>query len=150
MTSDMNHPDDALAQIRSARARIAERARTPWWYPPVYGTGVGGMVASLALPDHLVLGGLATALALLLGAYAAWRRTSGLSVTGFRPGATRRIAVTLGVAMVVAFAAAFALRDGATGGWAPIACGAVLGVVAARASAAWDRAWRAELQGPVA
>lgn len=144
---DLPHPADALAMAQSARRRIAERARTPWWYPPAYGTGVGGMVASLALPDRLILVGFGAAIALLLVAYGAWQRVSGLSVSGFRPGATRRIARRLGLAMAVAFAAAVVLRTRVPGGWGPIACGTVLAVVAARASAAWDRAWRAELRG---
>ncbi|MCU0647825.1 MAG: hypothetical protein MUF00_07500 [Gemmatimonadaceae bacterium] len=135
----------ALDVARQARARIAARAATPWWYPPAYGVGVGGLVAGLALPDRWVPISAAACMLLLLGAYALWRRQSGLHVFGWRAGRTRTIAVGIGVATALAGALAIALRDRYPDGRGPLVCGVLLGLIAARASAAWDRAWRAEL-----
>jgi hypothetical protein len=113
-----------LEQLQASRARLALRARTPWWYPPTYGASVGGMVASLGLPNQFVPIGMLASLVLLLSGYALWRRSSGLSVSGLRPGATRRIALGLGVAMLLAFFTALALRQRDSGGvwrwpWSP-------------------------------
>lgn len=144
---------DALETARHARARVAERAATPGWYPPVYGLGVGGMVASLALPGALAAWGLLLCIVLLLGAYRRWQRQSGLSVSGYRAGETRRIALRLAVLQVVAFTFAIWSRLAVTGAWStlvPLVGGAVVAILAARASLAWDRAWRTELLDPEA
>jgi hypothetical protein len=131
------------------RARVAERAATPWWYPPAYGVGTGGLVASLALPDRHVLFGVAASLALLVGAYTVWRRRSGLAVSGLRPGRTRTIAVGMGSVSMLAAILAVYLRDRWPNGSGPLLCGGVLALAASYASISWDRAWRAELAGPL-
>jgi hypothetical protein len=79
--------------------------------------------------------------------YAKWQRQSGLSVHGLRKGRTRTIAILLGVALVALMLGGLALRMRLGLGWGPIACGALTVPIAAFASAAWDRAWRAELAG---
>jgi hypothetical protein len=55
----------------------------------------------------------------------------------------------MGVAMLLSALLAVLLRDRYADGRGPLACGVVLGIVAAFASAAWDRAWRAELRGEI-
>ena len=138
---------DASTIVREARLRMVARARTPWWYPPAYGLSVGGMVASLALPPRRGLVVLVGCLACLLGVYALWQRTSGLRVHGLRAGRTRRIALGVGSAIALALVVALSLRDRFPNGEAALGAGAVLAVVAAIGSGAWDRAWRAELRG---
>ncbi len=137
---------DALATVRGARAGIAARAATPWWYPPAYGLGVGGLVASLALPVRVAPFATVGCALYLLGVYAVWRRVSGLSVSGTRPGKTRRIAIGIGFATAVFCALAMLFRDAYPDGRVAIFCGVVMAIIAARGSAAWDRAWRAELR----
>ncbi len=138
---------DAADVIAHTRARMVARAATPWWYPVTYGAGVGGMVASLALPVRLVPIGLAACVALLLGGYAVWQRQTGLRVNGWRPGATRAIAVRLAVTMALCLASAGLWRSRGGGALLPVILGLVLAVIAGAASAAWDRAWRAEMRG---
>jgi hypothetical protein len=136
----------ALASVQLARASIAARAGTPWWYPPSYGAGVGGLVATLALPASRQPLGMMASIAWLLLVYWVWSRQSGMRVYGFRGGRTRTIAVGLGVAIVSAVLMAVALRERYPDGRAAMVGGVVLAVIAARASVAWDRAWRAELR----
>ncbi len=136
---------DALSLARGARERLAARAVAPWWYAPAYGLGCGGVVASLALPNHLAPIAALGCLLMLLGLYAIWRRRSGLSVSGYRAGATRRIAIGIGGAFLAAYSLALLLRDRYPDGRGPIICGLVLAFIAARGSAAWDRAWRKEI-----
>jgi hypothetical protein len=136
---------DALALARGARERLAARAVAPWWYAPGYGLGCGGVVASLALPNHLAPIAALVCLLMLVGLYAIWQRRSGLGVSGYRAGPTRRISVGIGVAFLAAYALALLLRDRYPDGRGPILCGVVLALIASRASAAWDRAWRKEI-----
>lgn len=149
-TDDEPTPDDARAVIARTRARMAARAATPWWYPITYGAGVGGLVASLALPPRLVPVGTTACLAVLLGGYAVWQHRTGLRVHGWRPGATRAIAARLAAMMVICIAVAGLWRSRGGGAVLPVGLGLVLGVIAARSSAAWDRAWRAEMLGRAA
>ncbi|WP_404333432.1 hypothetical protein AB2M62_10200 [Sphingomonas sp. MMS12-HWE2-04] len=101
------------------------------------------MIASLALPGGWVILGTVVSLLWVLGLYAIWRRQSGLSVSGYRAGATLPVTLALLVAFTIAVIVAVTLRERTP--WAPVACGVVLGVVAAIASATWDRIWRREM-----
>lgn len=144
MEQDLD-PADALELARRSRERLAARAASPWWYAPGYGLGCGGLVASLALPGWW---GPLTALGCLLFVgtlYAAWRAKSGLSVNGYRRGSTRPVTFALLAAFALAYAVALLLRDEPGYRWVPLACGVVLAIVAGLASAAWDRAWRADM-----
>jgi hypothetical protein len=136
---------DALALTAAARQRMADRAKTPWWYPPVYGIGCGGMIASLALPISWIWAGVIVCSAIISCSYVAWMNMSGLSVSGYRPGRTRRITALLVVGFLAFAAAALVLRYRAGLVWAPVVCGLVFAPIAALASAAWDRAWRTDI-----
>ena len=138
---------DALAMREAMRRRMAARAATPWWYPPLYGLGCGGMVASIALPTPLIAPGAVACALLLAAGYVVWSRTSGLSVSGYRRGRTLPVTIAVVAAFMLLALAAMLLRFEAGIGWAPLACGAVLAVVAGIGSAAWDRAWRADILG---
>ncbi len=136
---------DALSLARGARERLAARAVAPWWYAPAYGLGCGGVVASLALPNHLAPIAALVCLLMLVGLYAIWRRRSGLGVSGYRAGTTRRIALGIAAAFLASYALALLLRDRYPDGRGPIICGVVLALIASRGSTAWDRAWRKEI-----
>ena len=138
-------PADALAIAQSARRSMAARAATPWWYPPAYGLGCGAIVASLALPPMLSVIACCLSVAFLAGIYTYWTRTSGLSVNGYRRGSTLPITLTLVVGFALLGGGAAVMRFDHGIVWAPLACGAVLAVIAGVASAAWDRAWRADI-----
>lgn len=138
-------PKEALAMAAQTRARLAARAGTPAWYAPGYGLGCGSTVVSLALPDSWIPAGMVLALVWTVGLYLLWQRISGLSVSGYRAGSTRRVTAWLLVAYMLAFAVAAGLRSGPAPVWGPILCGVALGLFAAWASAAWDRAWRRDM-----
>ena len=151
MTEELD-PRAALALAERSRERMAERAAAaPGWYTPLYGLGCGGMVAggSLLAGDGLprTLGSLLVAVSLLGIAflYRHWQKTTGLSVNGYRAGATRRIALCLAAALVGLMLAGMLLNERGLA-WAPVACGAAAALIAAFASAAWDRAWQRELR----
>jgi hypothetical protein len=124
----------------------ARVAASPGWYAPVYGLFCGLLVAGGGLPQpwgSLLVGFSLLGIALL---YLRWQQMTGLSVNGYRAGTTRVIAIGLAVAFVSLMLAGLALRAQFGFIWAPILCGAVAGIIAFFASAAWDRAWQRELR----
>ena len=151
MTEELD-PRAALALAERTRERMAERAAAvPGWYAPLYGLGCGVLVAGGAmlagegLPR--TLGSLLVAVSLLGVAflYRHWQKTTGLSVNGYRAGATRWIAICLAAALVGLMLAGMLLSERGLV-WAPVACGAAAALIAAFASAAWDRAWQAQIR----
>lgn len=138
-------PDEALALARQTRARMVERAASPVWYAPGYGLGCGGIIASLALRGWQGTVATLGSISFLVLLYLVWRRRSGLGVSGYRRGRTLPVTIALLAAYLAALAVALIWRDRPGYGWVPLAAGAVLAVVAAAASLAWDRAWRADI-----
>ena len=76
-----NHPIDGLGHVRAARAALADRLATPWWYLPAMGTALAmsalGLGVGLPSGLPLCLAGLAGSLALPF----IQMRRSGLSYT---------------------------------------------------------------------
>lgn len=147
MMTDELDPRDALAIARNARERVAVRAAaSPGWYGPVYGLLCGVLVAGGGLPQPW--GGMLVAMSLLgiTLLYLRWQQATGLSVNGYRAGATRMIAIGLAIAFVSLMLAGLALRAKLGFIWAPIVCGAAAALIATFASAAWERAWQRELR----
>lgn len=145
MTEELD-PREALALAERTRERMAARATTPAWYAPLYGLGCGLFVTGGGLPQPLGMGLVAAGGLLVALLYMRWTQSSGLSVNGYRAGATRLIAIALVVALVALLLAGLALREELGLLWAPVACGLAGGLLAAFASAAWDRAWRAQIR----
>ena len=145
MTEELD-PREALALAERTRDRMLERAATPPWYAPLYGLGCGLIVAGGGSPQPwgllLVTVGILS-VALL---YWRWTQSSGLSVNGYRAGTTRMIAVGLATALAGLLLAGLVLREMIGLVWAPFLCGAAAALIAAVASAAWDRAWRAQIR----
>ncbi|TFI57232.1 hypothetical protein E2493_16135 [Sphingomonas parva] len=144
MTDDFE-PRQALATATAARQRLAARAASPRWYAPLYGLGTGGIVASVGLPGPWPVAGSVVCLLFVAALYSVWKAKTGLSVNGYRRG--RTLPLTLGFLAVILGLAFVAVHFGRDEGkaWVPLACGAVAAIVAAFASAAWDRLWRAEM-----
>jgi hypothetical protein len=145
MTEELD-PRAALAMAERTRENMAQRAATPAWYAPLYGCGCGLIVAGGGFPQPW--GGLLVAFGTLSVAllYRRWTQSSGLSVNGYRAGATRVIAIGLAIAMVALMLAGLALRAQMGLVWAPLLCGVLGALVAAFASAAWDKAWQAQIR----
>jgi 4-hydroxybenzoate polyprenyltransferase len=145
MTEELD-PREALALADRTRQRMLERAATPGWYAPLYGVGCGLIVAGGAAPQPWGMLLLVAGLVGVVLLYQRWTQSSGLSVNGYRAGATRVIAIGLAVALIVLMIAGLVVRETLGLIWAPFACGAAGALIAAFASAAWDRAWRAQIQ----
>ncbi len=145
MTEELD-PRAALALAERTRERMLERATTPLWYAPLYGVCCGLIVAGGGLPRPW--GILLVTIGLLSVSLLYWRWTnrSGLSVNGYRAGATRVIAIGLAVALVALLLAGLALRERTGLVWGPVLCGVAGAVIAAFASAAWDKAWRDQIR----
>jgi hypothetical protein len=144
--ADELDPAEALALAKGARERVAARgAAAPRWYAPLYGLMCGVIVAGggTRQPMGSVMAALGIVMVGLL--YAHWQQMTGLGVNGYRKGRTRTIAVALAAAMVVLMLGGLALRTELGLEWGPLACGALGAVLAWVASAAWDRAWRAQI-----
>jgi hypothetical protein len=144
MTDNLD-PAEALAIARGARERLVARAATPVWYPPLFGLCCGGLVAGGGMEQPLGLALIAVSIVSVVLLNGHWQRISGLSVSGYRKGWTRVIALALVVMLVALVAAGLGLREAFGLAWAPFACGAVAAVAAALGSILWDRAWRGQM-----
>lgn len=145
MTEELD-PRAALALAERTRENMAARAATPAWYAPLYGLGCGLIIAGGGLPQPwgVLLVGIGIVSVALL--YMRWTQSSGLSVNGYRAGATRVIAVSLAITMIALMLAGLVLRAQLGLIWAPLVCGMIGALVAAFASAAWDKAWQAQIR----
>jgi hypothetical protein len=145
MTEELD-PRAALALAERTREQMAARAATPAWYAPLYGLGCGLIVAGGGLPQPWGMLLVTIGIVFVALLYMRWTHSSGLSVNGYRAGATRVIAIGLATAMVALMLAGLVLRAEMGMVWAPVLCGAVGALIAAFASAAWDKAWQAQIR----
>jgi|SRR3954451_21178831 hypothetical protein len=138
-----------LDELRADRERLADRVVPPWWYDPALGVVVFLLVSALSLRDAgwWYFATLAVGIAGLGALVRAYRRITGIWVSGFRKGATRRAihvwlvayAVVVGAAAVAEFV--LGLRG------AMVVAGAVLGVTLTFLGRWWTRLYVAELRG---
>ena len=145
----MTRDEDArtmLAEVEAARDDLAQRARAPLWYHPILGLLAGGMVAiqgqsstlKVAFTGVFVLG-----VALLVRAY---KRHTGLWISGFRAGRTRWVAIGLGVAIALCGLVALWLARHRGVAEAPLVFGGIIVVVVTVAGHLWEAAFRADLR----
>lgn len=141
-------PQQALALVSSSRAEIADRLVTPWWYHPVLGLLVGGLIAAQALPVFatlVVLPVYGLGVGLLVAAY---RRTTGLWISGFHPAAPKRPVWLLMGAVGGLFLAAAVLQRGFGLTAAPVVAGVLVVPVVVVVGRRFDEALRAALRAP--
>lgn len=98
----------ALAAVDQSRSDIADRLVTPWWYHPVLGVLVGGLVTVATIGvDFTTLTGVlavyAVGIYLLMSAY---RRKTGVWMNGFSggPRARRSAFLLLATTLVITIA----------------------------------------------
>ena len=134
-----------LAALRSQRAALAERAVQPWWYDALLGLLLFGFVSSYAVHSSwITLAALAVFLVCLRGMVALYARRTGLWVSGFRQGRTRRAVLVWAAFALLVLLAGFAADDHWRGSM--VVAGAVLGVGVALISRWWTRIYVAELR----
>ena len=138
----------ALKQIADARAALAERLVSPWWYYPAAGVIVGGFVAQLALAGMWAVRVPVMLVLMLAGGLwlpSAYRKATGFS-GGRPPGLPARLwrlaLVLVGVAL---FHEGLAVR-GAWGWVGPVLLGIVAVPVVIVVMHRYDAAVRAALR----
>ncbi len=148
-TGFLNDGDDAsLEAVAAARRAAADRLITPWWYHPVLGALFAGYAVAISLGEPWVLviamvvffGGLA----LLVGAY---RRKTGIWLSGYQGGRAARWAYVMGLAGALAIAGAVLLSFAdAPDGWV-WGVAVAMGVAIVPIGRQYDRELRADLRG---
>jgi hypothetical protein len=98
---------DPLQDVAAARAAAADRLVSPWWYHLTLGVMLAAYVVGLTLGgpllDLLVLAALLGGVMVLMQAY---RRVTGMWVTGLVEGPARRWSYAMGGAVFVVAVAA--------------------------------------------
>lgn len=144
----MTDPDTSrmLAEVRAANAELAKRAVAPIWYHPALGLLAGGYVAIQAAPIPAQLVYFAVFLLGLAGLVYAYRRKTGMWISGLRAGRTRWVAAALAVAMVATFGIAAWLerRVGIHGAF--LVGGVVIAVITTVQGFVWEAAFRRDLR----
>ncbi|MEV4570406.1 hypothetical protein AB0K12_42200 [Nonomuraea sp. NPDC049419] len=98
-----------MAAIASVRAALADRLVTPWWYHPGFAALLGGCVLALGLGDVFVkIGGFLLLIACSALLARAYRRLTGVWVSGFEAGPAGRWLGMLGVLTGLTFVGALA------------------------------------------
>ena len=137
-----------LAALRADRVQLAERVVPPWWYDPCLGLVVFVIVSGISLRNAgwwyvAALGAGLLGLWVLVRAY---KKITGLWVSGLRPGRTRRV-VYVWVPGYLAVVLAGLVADQEFGvRWAMVAAGAVVGVGLTFLGRWWTRIYVAELR----
>ncbi|MEU4690099.1 hypothetical protein [Actinoplanes sp. NPDC023714] len=91
-----------LAAITDARAAVADRLVTPWWYHPVLGLAAAGYVVGYSFGGTVVR--LVTVVLFVGVAFAlvsAYKRKTGVWVSGLNAGRASRWAIAMGVVLGV-------------------------------------------------
>lgn len=137
-----------LAALRSDRAQLAVRVVPPWWYDPCLGFVGFVFVSAISLRNAgwWYFAALGVGVLGLWALVTAYKRITGLWVSGLRPGRTRRI-VRVWVPGYLAVAVAGLIADREFGvRWAMVAAGAVVGVALTFLGRWWTRIYVAELR----
>lgn len=138
-------PRDALDRIAAANRQMAARAEPPWWYHLTLGLLVGGLVAVQDAPliwrgVYFIPYGLG--LLLLVRAY---KRHTGVWISGYRAGRTRWVAVGgAAVAIVLMLVAGWANLEGRLQG-AYVAAGLFIVPFITALGHVWQWAYRRDL-----
>jgi len=142
-------PADAarmLAEVEAANIDLARRARAPVWYHPALGLLMGAVVAVQGQAVPLMLAVYAVFVVGLLLLVKAYKRRTGLWVSGYRAGRTRWVAVGLAVAAALAvLGSALLVRERGLVA-APFVLGAVIAAIVTAGGFAWEVAFRRDLR----
>ena len=137
-----------LATLQADRESMAVRVVPPWWYDPALGVVVFLLVSAISLRDSgwPYFATLAAALLGLWSLVAAYKRITGVWVSGLRPGRTARVIWVWFAVYAVVLAAGLTaeLVLDVRGGM--VVAGAVLGVTITFLGRWWTRLYAAELR----
>jgi hypothetical protein len=144
----MNESDGArmLAEVETANAELAQRARAPLWYHPALGLLMGGLAAVAGQPTPVILAYEAVMLVGLWLLVQAYKRRTGMWVSGYRKGRTRWVAFSLAAACAAVTILSLWLRRAHDIAWAPYVGGMVIFVLATAGGLLWEAAFRRDLR----
>ncbi|PHY17981.1 hypothetical protein [Caulobacter sp. BP25] len=145
----MTREQDALrmlAEVEAANADMAERAKAPVWYHPALGLLIGGLIAVQGQPVPIMLAFYAAYIVGLVLLVRAYKRHTGLWISGYRAGRTRWVALGLAaLAMVGGLISIWLVRErGLT--LAPLVFGGLTAVIVTIGGFVWEAAFRADLR----
>ena len=141
---------EQLAAIAQARADLADRLVTPWWYHPVLGLLFGAYVVVVGLANTIL-----RSLAVVFFLFFAWllmsayRRMTGVWVNSTMPGPARRWAIAMGLISGVIVAGGIMVGQFADAPWVVWSLGALACVVIMVLGRRYDTVLRAQLRGQV-
>ncbi|WP_448611325.1 hypothetical protein [Geodermatophilus sp. URMC 60] len=146
--SDRSTATAELAALQAQRTALADRVTTPWWYDALLGLLVFGLLASYSARNPwVVLGALVVFVPALRGMVVLYTRLTGVWVSGFRQGPTRR-AINVWIVLYAVVLAASAVAEYLLDVRGAMVVGAaVIGVGLALISRWWTRIYVAELRG---
>ena len=123
---------DSLDLVAGARQAAADRLITPWWYHPILGLLAAQLVLGYALGGAVArFGCLAVFFIGITALVQAYRRATGMWISGLRPGRSRRSAIALGALLGICLIGAVVAHE-ATDAWWPaalLACVALGGTI---------------------
>lgn len=145
----MTRDEDALrmlAEVEAANADLAKRAKAPLWYHPALGLLIGALIAVQGQPTPILLAFYAAYIAGLALLVRAYKRHTGLWISGYRAGRTRWVALGLAALTTIGgVIAVWLLRErGLTS--APLVFGAIVAVIVTIGGFVWEAAFRADLR----
>ncbi|MDN3480138.1 hypothetical protein [Curtobacterium sp. APC 4022] len=155
MENDSAHADpadptdarQALAAVDATRASVADRLVTPLWYHPVLGLLSGGYLVGYVLGDAFVrVVVLLVFFAGIIALVSAYRRLTGVWVSGLRAGSATWWAVAVGVFDMVAVLAAFVVHESTGLRWPVWVLAVVVALAMVVAGSRFDRRLRSELR----
>lgn len=141
-----NDPARMLAEVQAANAQLAQRARAPLWYHPALGLLMGGLAAVAGQPTPVILAYEAFMLIGLWLLVRAYKRRTGMWVSGYRKGRTRWVAFGLATACAAVTILSLWLRRTHDIAWAPYAGGLAVFVLATAGGLLWEAAFRRDLR----
>jgi hypothetical protein len=146
-SSEIASGSEQLAAIAQARAAAADRLTTPWWYHPTLGLLCAAYVPAVSF-GAAAWRAVAVVLFVCAGAalVQAYRRQTGVWVSGFHRGRSRRWAIATSLLLGLTVAGGLATAQLTDRGWVVWLLSAVAFVGVNAFGRAYDAALRADLR----
>lgn len=146
-SNSSSHASDALSLVSGARAAAADRLVTPWWYHPILGLLIGSYFLASSLGDRTVQ--LIAAVVMLGGVgilVAAYKRLTGVWISGFRAGRASRWSYAIAAVLVIAIIAGSAVASSTSRTWPYWVTAVAMAVAVVLMGRRFDVALRAQLR----
>ncbi len=134
--------DDATARGQSAANRLPEKAA---WFEAIWLACIGALVLSKLLPMPFNIVAIVIVVFVLGKAIGEYQNRYGVWVSGYRPGRTRTIAVSLAVLIVVIMLSVWSLRESYGLIWPGFVGAAIATGISFVMGRAWMRAYQREI-----